>query len=198
MKGAWEKLVGVRDFVAKVEEIAGEEPRYRIGGTGKDGTCDCIGLVIGAIRRAGGTWSGLRGTNYTARNEMVSLSSIACNSELKVGEVVFKARDPGEKGYDADTIRRNYASSPDKRDYYHIWVVMSVYPLRIRHMTTPAAKMDTKLGAWSHHGWCSLVEKEQWNHADGETGVSIDRLHDCLAVIEKQLDEIYDMTGGRG
>ena len=65
-------------------------------------------------------------------------------------------------------------------------------------MTTPAAKMDTKIGAWSHHGWCNLVEKEHWNHAEAESGISVERLHDCLAVIEKQLDTIYEMTGGRG
>lgn len=161
MKGGWEKLVGVRDFIAKVEEIAGEEPRYRIGGTGKDGTCDCIGLVIGAIRRAGGTWSGLKGTNYTARNEMVALEPIACNSELKVGEVVFKARNPGEARYDAERIRRSYGRSPDKKDYYHIGVVESVYPLRIRHMTTPKPKMDTALGQWKYHGWLRKIREEE-------------------------------------
>ena len=171
VKGGWEKLVGVRDFIAKVEEIAGEELRYRIGGTGKDGTCDCIGLVIGAIRRAGGTWSGLKGTNYTARNEMVALEPIACNSELKVGEVVFKARGPGETGYDADIIRRNYTSSPDKRDYYHIGVVISVYPLRICHMTTPAPKIDTSIGKWDFHGWLNMISKEDMTQEGGEQGM---------------------------
>ena len=42
-------------FIAQVEAIAQASPVYRPGGDGSDGTCDCIGLVIGAIRRAGKT-----------------------------------------------------------------------------------------------------------------------------------------------
>lgn len=42
--------------LAAVDEINGEKPSYQIGGKATDGTCDCIGLTIGALRRAGGTW----------------------------------------------------------------------------------------------------------------------------------------------
>lgn len=153
-------MIKPQTFIAKVEQIACEEPAYRIGGTGKDGTCDCIGLVIGAIRRAGGVWSGLKGTNYTARNEMAYLLPVHTAGDLKVGEVVFKARNPGESGYDAERIRKSYRSSPDKRDYYHIGVVESVCPLRIRHMTTPMPRMDTSLGKWKYHGWLRKIEPE--------------------------------------
>ncbi len=145
-------MISKEVFIAKVEEIAAEDPAYRIGGTGTDGTCDCIGLIVGAFRRAGGKWTGAKGTNYAARNEMVSLKPIVGSSELVVGEVVYKTREPGESGYDAETIQRKYAGSADKRDYYHIGVVESVYPLRIRHMTTPRMKMDTGLGKWKYHG----------------------------------------------
>jgi len=43
-----------------------------------------------------------------------------------------------------------------------------------------------------------MVEKEKWEHAEEEAGINVDRLHDCLALIEKQLDKIYEMSGGRG
>lgn len=144
--------------MARAEQIAGENPSYRIGGTGKDGTCDCIGLVIGAIRRAGGKWTGRKGTNYAARNEMRNLSEIAGSANLQPGEVVFKAREPGESGYDAATIARSYASSEDRRDYYHIGIVLSAAPLRILHMTTPRAAEDRKLGKWRFHGQLKKVD----------------------------------------
>ena len=152
-------MVSVKPFLVKVEEIAAEEPSYRKGGTGTDGTCDCIGLIIGAIRRAGGTWSGSKGSNYAARNEMKYLEPFTTASQLKVGEAVFKAYDPGDEGYDYETINNRYASSPDQHDYYHIGVVMSVNPLRIRHMTTPKPLMDTKIGKWKYHGWLKKVSE---------------------------------------
>ena len=36
-------------FIAQVEAIAQASPVYRLGGDGSDGTCDCIGLVIGCL-----------------------------------------------------------------------------------------------------------------------------------------------------
>ena len=188
-------MIKVNEFISAVEEIAAENPRYRKGGSGFDGSCDCIGLIIGALQRCGGKWTGIHGSNWAARNATRDLKRIVSNSELEIGDLVYKAKTPGEKGYD---LPSRYKGHQDQNDYYHVGVVTSVYPLRIRHMTTPTVKVDTKLGAWSHHGGCSLVEKELRNHDEGKTDVDIDRLHNCLAVIEKQLDTIYEMTGGRG
>ncbi len=156
-------MISVSAFLAKVEGIAAENPSYRTGGTGTDGTCDCIGLIVGAIRRAGGKWTGMKGSNYAARNEMISLDPISAVSDLRIGEAVYKAHEPGESEYDGETIRNSYASSPDKRDYYHIGVVISVSPLRIRHMTTPTVKLDTSLGKWRFHGWLKKVERGEQN-----------------------------------
>lgn len=153
-------IIDVKRFLVYVEAIAAEEPSYRIGGYGSDGTCDCIGLIIGAIRRAGGSWAGLHGSNYAARNEVVDLEQIHSSGDLRAGEVVFKAHPPGEEGYDAETINGRYASSPDKNDYYHVGVVVSVNPLRIRHMTTPKPKTDTSLGKWRYHGWLKKVSED--------------------------------------
>jgi len=92
---------------------------------------------------------------------------IAMPTDLQVGEVVYKAHEPGEDGYDAETIRRKYASSPDKRDYYHIGIVESVQPLMIRHMTSPRPQMDYKLGKWNWHGW--LIKISGQKKEGGET-----------------------------
>ena len=187
-------MLSITEFLAAIEEIAAENPAYRKGGSGFDGTCDCIGLIIGAIQRCGGKWSGIHGSNWAARNEVSGLRKLVSNADLSVGDLVFKAKVPGQSGYD---LPSRYSSGSDKNDYYHVGVVLSVYPLRIRHMTTPAAKIDTKLGAWSHHGWCKHVEKKQ-SAAGNDVEINVDRLHACLAEIEKQLDAIYEITGGRG
>ena len=188
-------MLSVSEFLNAVEEISAENPSYRKGGSGFDGTCDCIGLIIGAIQRCGGKWSGIHGSNWAARNEVSDLRKITSNADLSVGDLVFKAIAPGRPGND---LPSRYNSHPDKNDYYHIGVVKSVYPLRIRHMTTPAVQTDTKLGAWTYHGWCKQVRKEKQNNPDSDAGINVDRLHACLAEIEKQLKAIYEITGGRG
>lgn len=139
----------------RVAEIAAEEPSYRKGGSGKDGTCDCIGLIIGAIRRAGGSWTGTHGSNYAARYEMTYLKQIKNSSELTVGEVVYKSRAPGDDKY---KLPAKYTGA-DRLDYYHVGVVMSVSPLRIQHMTTPKPVIDTKLGKWQWRGWLKKIER---------------------------------------
>lgn len=141
-------MITTEEFLYRVNQIANEQPKYKLGHDGSDGACDCIGLIKGAIRRAGGTPTGLSGTNYAARNTL-KLSKLTSDSQLKAGAVVLKSREPGETGYD---LPEKYANSADLRDYYHIGVVTGVYPLRITHMTTPTAKIDTKLGKWSWFG----------------------------------------------
>ena len=80
-------------------------------------------------------------------------------SDLSLGEIVFKAHEPGESGYDADTINRSYKNSPDKRDYYHVGVVTSVQPLEITHCTgvSGGIKRDSTLGQWRWAGQLNLV-----------------------------------------
>lgn len=151
----------VEAFVQKVEEIRQEQPTYRLGGDGSDGTCDCIGLIIGSIRRNGGSWTGTHGTNYTARNELEYLLPLNSADDLNVGEVVLKARTPTTSGYD---LPSRYANDPDKRDYYHIGVVMSVSPLRIVHCTSGGGvngvTEDTRTRNWTHRGWLKKITRE--------------------------------------
>ena len=148
-------MVGVREFLARVVEICSEGPGYAKGHSGSDGLCDCIGLIIGAIRRAGGQWHGTHGSNYAARNEVEKLEKVGNSGTLIPGELVFKSLEPGEKGYD---LPKKYTKDP--RDYYHVGVVVSVSPLRIYHMTTPCPKIDTKIGKWAWHGWPVKIARE--------------------------------------
>lgn len=142
-------------FLEKVEEIAQSNPSYKEGRDGSDGTCDCIGLIIGAIRRAGGAWNGIHGSNYAARYEMRELLPVMDAGELNLGEVVYKARMPGQTGYD---LPERYGADPDNRDYYHIGVVTAVEPLEITHCTGPGIVRDTKLGKWTYRGRLKKVD----------------------------------------
>ena len=149
--------ISVKSFLMYVEAIATEAPSYRKGGYGSDGTCDCIGLIIGAIRRAGGKWEGLLGSNYAARSETDGLARIGSERELRIGEAVYKGRNPGEDLYD---LPSRYDGHPDRVDYYHIGVVESVSPLRIRHMSTGGPVVDTKIGKWKYHGWLKKIVRD--------------------------------------
>lgn len=163
-------MIDARVFVAKTEEIAAEEPRYKQGGDGNAGYCDCIGLIIGAIRRAGGQWRGLHGSNYAARREMDTLKPISGSAELVPGEVVFKAYDPGQGGYNLPDRYEKGGEyyNGDLKDYYHVGIVTSVYPLRIRHMTSPRSKVDTSIGKWGYHG--KLKKVSDWDEKEKEGG----------------------------
>lgn len=149
-------LVKLADFLTHLSSIAAESPSYRLGGDGSDGTCDCIGLIIGAIERAGGRWEGTHGSNWAARNVMASLTE---NPALKPGYLVFKARTTQESGY---ALPEKYASGDDLNDYYHVGVVTGVEPLQITHCTSSGSvngiTVDTKIGAWRYGGPLALVD----------------------------------------
>lgn len=144
-------------YLQNIDAIADEAPSYQLGHDGSDGKCDCIGLVIGAIRRTGGSWEGTHGSNYAARNEMDYLLPVTDPDDLNVGEVVYKASMPGQANYN---LPSRYDDDPDRRDYYHVGVVRSVDPLRIVHCTGPGIVVDTKLGKWNYRGWLRKVSQE--------------------------------------
>ena len=137
---------------------------YQLGMDGTGGKCDCIGLIIGAIRLAGGKWTGTHGSNYAARNEMHCLEKITSVSRLRTGDMVYKYRMPGEAKY---SLPDKYRTGDDRNDYYHVGVVTSVQPLEITHCTSVSGgiKRDSTLGEWQFFGaWRGIEEA-------AETGV---------------------------
>ena len=148
-------MISVSKFIEKVHEIASEKPTYLLGQDGSKGTCDCVGLAIGAYRRAGGNYRGNHGSNWAARNEMQGIGQPFI---MEVGAVVYKAYLPGQKGW---ALPSAYANHPDQKDYYHVGVVISVAPLQIMHCTKSATvdgiTIDTKIGVWRYGGrWDGL------------------------------------------
>lgn len=154
-------------FLSAIDAIQAEQPTYRLGGKAEDGTCDCIGLIIGALNRCGVKWPGIHGSNWAARNAMAWLLPVSDASDLTVGDIVYKARRPGETGY---SLPERYSADPDRCDYYHVGVVRSVSPLRIIHCTSPGGVVtDTKLGKWAYRGGITLVDRSDYSPVCEET-----------------------------
>ena len=150
----------IKEYLDKIEEIYQEQPDYERGHDGSDGKCDCIGMLKCAIRRNGLPPSGLKGTNYAARKTIKDFQEIQSAKELSIGQVVIKAIEPGEEGYDLPDEYKpggvNY--NGDLRDYSHIGTVTGTNPLEITHMTSPKPKKDTKLGRWRFSGWLPQID----------------------------------------
>ena len=159
-----ELIVQFLHFIAVIKAL---KPAYKQPGDGSNGVCDCIGLIIGAIRRMGLKWTGIHGSNYAARYQTVNLEYIEKESELELGDVVYKGCDPDgrvKKACNAGYLTHKYnlpkrykQGQPyyngDMHDYYHVGVVTQIKPLNITHMTSPHMKVDTNLnGGWNYRG----------------------------------------------
>lgn len=160
----WNEIIN--RFLQMVEKIKSLKPAYRQPGDGSDGTCDCIGLIIGAIRRMDLKWNGIHGSNWAARKEFVELKKINNISDLELGDAVLKAFEVGESGYNLPSRYKRGGSyyNGDLRDYYHAGVVTSVNPVVITHMTSPSVKTlvvrkKSDLGKWGYHGKLTILVK---------------------------------------
>jgi hypothetical protein len=151
--------VAVAVFIAMVMKFVQARPKYKLGCRGFD-FCDCIGMVIGALRKAGLVWQGIHGSNYAARYRLQGgIRHVRDVSDLQVGYLVFKGNTnpataklpnrykPGESMYNGDLT-----------DYYHVGVVTSINPLVISHMTSPTVKQDRRLGDWQYYGLCQYID----------------------------------------
>lgn len=159
------KRISVEKYLEGVNSIYVEQPTYRTGGDGSDGTCDCIGMCSGALERGGVTdVKNMRGTNAAARGTIEDLQLIGYAKDLKCGDVVLKTRDKDDKSMPLpDRYRKGKADYDPKwgeTNFTHIGTVTSVNPLEITHMTSPTAKKDTKIGNWKYRGWLPWVEKD--------------------------------------
>lgn len=147
-------------FVDKVILIKNLNPKRREPGDGSDGYCDCIGLVIGAIRRMGLKWTGIHGTNWAARKEFVKLKKVQSESDLEFGDVVLKGRTKGTANWKLPSRYQKGGKyyNGDLTDYYHAGVVTNVNPLRITHMSSKMT-VDTKVGKWNYYGKLSILAR---------------------------------------
>ena len=159
-------MIPLESFLACIQENAARAHAYESGHDGSDGKCDCIGLIIGALALAGFRWPGTHGSNWAARNAMTTPPGLCPTSPDRggvfLGEIVYKAKEPGESGY---SLPERYRNSGDLRDYYHVGVVTSVEPLIITHCTNVPGgiKEDRAITNWRWGGKLKYV-----NNGKGE------------------------------
>lgn len=154
--------VPIDTYVANVGTVYKHQPRYVLGHDTFE-ECDCIGMVKRALKMAGNPADGLSGTNYAARYTIKSLKKIQRVSDLKIGDVVLKGRP--YDAYDKYPLPSKYLKggslyNGDTTNYVHIGTVTQINPLKITHMTSPTAKIDTKLGKWNYYGKLPQVAYE--------------------------------------
>lgn len=161
-------MISVNEFLRCVQENAARVTHYESAGDGNgDGGCDCIGLIIGALRVAGVKWPGTHGSNWAARNAMATFGYIDSEADCFPGMIVYKAREPYD---DLWKLPGNYKNDPDQRDYYHVGVVTSIDPFVITHCTgvVGGIKRDNTLGKWRWGGKLKYVDYDDAGTAPDE------------------------------
>lgn len=141
----------LQKFLDKALQLFNSNPKRREPGDGSDGYCDCIGYLIGSLRRTGLKWTGIHGSNWAARKEAINLHPVKSINDLEVGDMVLKAVGPGKSGYALPSRYKKGGAyyTGDLNDYYHAGLVYSKTPFQIRHMSSKMT-IDTKLGKWNY------------------------------------------------
>lgn len=155
-------MTSINKFLECVESIYVESPSYEVGHDGSDGKCDCIGLVRGALMRAGETdIKNLNGTNQASRKAIRNLEKLKKEGQLQLGDVVLKTRDKDDSSMRLPDRYRKGNSDYDEKvgeiNFTHIGVVTKVNPIEITHMTSPTAKKDSSIKGWSYFGQLPYV-----------------------------------------
>ena len=124
-------------FINGLLAIEKLNPTYKEGGSGKNGTCDCIGLAVGAFREAGFVMPGIHGSNYAARYGVEGLTPYVSDSQLIPGMWIFTGKEPGNT---SNRLPARYQpgkqhDNGDYRDYSHVYFVLTTNPLVIIHCT---------------------------------------------------------------
>lgn len=155
--------MNIKDFLEGVRRIAASNPTYRTGGDGSDGTCDCIGLIMGAM---GGKFD-MHSTNWFARYQTFGMDPIHHDTyEPEIGDILYKARNPSNPKYDLHEryVTGRYATG-DLLDYYHVGVVTNVAPLEITHCTSTGSvngiAYDSTAESWTHVGILANVDYDE-------------------------------------
>ena len=143
------------EFINHVNRIAQSNPTYREGGDGSDGTCDCIGLVMGAMYAGGQQAYDMHSSNYFARFQTDDLQTLGSEDQLSAGNLVYKARNGAEHLHSRYLPGGRYDTG-DLLDYYHVGVVAATEPLRIVHCTSSGTvngiKWEETAEGWTHFG----------------------------------------------
>ena len=181
------KKISVASFIHGLYSIYDEHPKYDKGCDGSNGKCDCIGMGRGALKREGvEDVKGMNGTNYAARHTILDLQKIKKEAQLQVGDVVLKTRDKDDTSMRLpDQYRKggnDYSQKWGETNFTHIGYVVSVNTLRIMHMTSPTAKIDTSLGKWSYFGRLPWIDYD----SQAEEGENVSETKEWATVVAEK------------
>ena len=131
---------------ALFEEIIGWP--YRSPGTNDARGIDCSGVWVRVYQRYGKKI--YHGSNSQYRLHCGQKGPLAASTPLYVGMAVFKRRYDGQEPaqFRGDGLG----------NLYHVGCLTSISPVRVVHATTPVAKVDPGIGAWTHWGLMTEVE----------------------------------------
>ena len=147
-------MIGVSGFIERVKRIADRDIKYRTGGVGKDGTCDCIGLIMGAMYELGHKKYDMHSTNYFARYQTVEMVTLKSSTEIYPGMILYKARNDDALNGRYQPGGRYYTGDP--LDYYHVGVVVRTKPLEIiectEHGSVTGIAQSSTIKGWHYGG----------------------------------------------
>ena len=197
-------VIRVSDFVSRVEQLALPKLRYQIGGTGKDGTCDCVGLIMGAMYELGHEKYALHSTNYFARYQTMGLKK-ASDKALFIGQLLYRARESTVQLHARYRMGGRYYTG-DMLDYYHVGVVTSIRPLRIIECTR-AGNVDgiavrERFQNWHYGGklrgidYDALRAEERTEPMESEA-MQMDMLYEARVATREDPLNLRDAPGGR-
>lgn len=149
-------MIGVSRFAARVEQIAARPLQYKIGGIGKNGVCDCTGLIMGAMYELGRKKYDMHSTNYFARYQTMEMKRVD-QKRAYVGQILYKARDNTDgDGMNARYLPGGRYYTGDLLDYYHVGVVTGINPLRVIECTeygkVSGIVISSSLKGWEYEG----------------------------------------------
>lgn len=117
---------------------------------------DCSGAFVYAYRQFGE--SIYHGSNRIIRVYCHDVRRVTGVDELKVGMVIFKARDDLSRMKAEYKPGGRYYNAALPCDYYHMGLVTSVRPLEIINATPPRVRIDSDLSKWCCAGYLNAVD----------------------------------------
>jgi len=134
---------------AMFEEMIGWP--YQSPGTNDARGIDCSGAWVRVYQRYGKSID--HGSNSQYRRDCQQKGALSASTPLYVGMAVFKRRFDGQEPaqYRGDGLG----------NLYHVGCITGISPPRVVHATTPVAKADAGIGAWTHWGLLAEVDYAQ-------------------------------------
>ena len=161
-------MIPAAELIAEFQTMYNQHWRYEWGAAEK-GCVDCSGAFVYAYRLHG--LSIAHGSNAIARNYVERLEPIA---DAIPGMAAFKARVPGQSGYD---LPEKYRTSGDLRDFYHIGLVDSTGKYVLNAKSTQAGFSRDPLSKWSCVGRLKAVNYS----GESKGGVPMQMVVSCPA-----------------